>query len=83
MNNILPIFWLVPAASAVALLFAWFFYAQMKRRDEGTERMKQIAQYIREGAMAYLRQQYKVVTIVFVVLSLFFVFLARIHELNS
>ena len=74
--NIQPIFWLVPAASVIALVVAWIFYSMMKREDEGTERMREIAAHVRKGAMAYLRQQYKVVTIVFVILALFFAYLA-------
>lgn len=69
--NIPTIFWCVPAASIVALAFAWAFYRAMKREDEGTERMREIAEHVRKGAMAYLKQQYKVVGIVFVVLALF------------
>lgn len=71
-----PLFYAVPAASVVALLFAFIFYRQMKKEDEGTPTMKQIALYVREGAMAYLRQQYKVVVIVFVILAVFFAILA-------
>lgn len=70
------LFYLVPMASLIALGFAWYFFREMMRESEGTPRMKEIAAYVRQGAMAYLRQQYKVVTIVFVVLSLFFVVLA-------
>ena len=66
------LFYLVPAAAVVALLFAWIFFRKMFKESEGTPTMKEIAQYVREGAMAYLRQQYKVVVIVFVVLSVFF-----------
>lgn len=66
------LFYFVPVASLVALFFAWFFYHQMKKEDEGTPTMKEIAQYVREGAMAYLKQQYKVVGIVFVVLAVLF-----------
>ena len=74
--NIPTIFWCVPAASIVALAFAWAFYRAMKREDEGTERMREIAEHVRKGAMAYLKQQCKVVGIVFVVLALFFAYLA-------
>ena len=70
------LFFLVPAAALVALFFAWFFFRQMMRESEGTVTMKEIAQYVREGAMAYLKQQYKVVVIVFAVLAVFFAFLA-------
>ena len=66
------LFWFVPAASLLALTFAWYFYRQMKKESEGTERMAYIAEAVRKGAMAYLKQQYKVVTIVFVSLALIF-----------
>ena len=67
------LFYLVPAASVIALLFAWIFFRQMKKESEGTPTMKEIAQYVREGAMAYLNQQYNVV---FIVLAVFFAVLA-------
>ncbi len=70
------LFYLVPAASVVALLFAWIFYRKMRKEDEGTPTMKQIAQFVREGAMAYLKQQYKIVVIVFIILAIFFAILA-------
>ena len=70
------LFYIVPAASLVALFFAWYFFRQMMKKSEGNVTMKEIAQYVRDGAMAYLRQQYKVVTIVFVVLAIFFAILA-------
>ncbi len=71
-----PTFWLVPLASVIALVFAWLFYRAMKCEDEGTETMKKIAQHVREGALAYLKQQYKMVSCVFVLLFFFFAFLA-------
>ena len=74
--NIPSVFWLVPIASIVALGMAWFFFTQMMKEDEGTPRMKEIALYVRKGAMAYLWQQYKVVGIVFVVLCALFAFMA-------
>ena len=74
------VFWLVPIASVVALGMAFFFFRQMMGEDEGTPRMREIALYVRKGAMAYLRQQYKVVGIVFVVLCALFAFMA--HGLN-
>ena len=81
--NIPSIFWLVPAASVVALGFAYAFYRKMKRQSEGTERMREIAGHVRAGAMAYLRQQYKVVTVVFVVLALFFAYLAYVAGVQN
>ncbi len=70
------VFWLVPIASIVALGMAFFFFRQMMGEDEGTPRMREIALYVRKGAMAYLKQQYKVVGIVFVVLCALFAFMA-------
>ncbi len=62
------IFWIVPISALIALLFAWIFYREMKSQEEGTDRMKEIAEYVREGAMAYLRRQYTVVIKVFIIL---------------
>jgi K(+)-stimulated pyrophosphate-energized sodium pump len=62
------IFWIVPVSALMALLFAWIFYRNMKAQEEGTDRMKEIAEYVREGAMAYLKRQYSVVAKVFVIL---------------
>ena len=70
------VFWLVPIASIVALGMAFFFFSQMMKEDEGMPRMKEIALYVRKGAMAYLWQQYKVVGIVFAVLCALFAFMA-------
>lgn len=69
-------FWLVPVASILALTFAWRFFAQMMKADEGTDTMKKIAAHVRKGASAYLRQQYKIVIIVFVVITIIFSILA-------
>ena len=77
------LFYLVPAAAVIALMFAYIFFRQMMKESEGTVTMKQIAQYVREGAMAYLKQQYKVVTIVFVVLAAIFAVLAYFGVQNS
>jgi K(+)-stimulated pyrophosphate-energized sodium pump len=66
-------FYLVPIASIAALLCAFYFFRSLMKRDEGTPKMKTIAGFIREGAMSYLKQQYKVVIIVFIILSLIFV----------
>ena len=76
-------FWLVPVASLAALGMAWFFFCQMMREEEGTPRMKEIAYYVRSGAMAYLKQQYKVVGIVFVVLCLLFAFMAYVLHVQN
>ncbi len=83
MMEIHPLFWIVPASSLVALVLAWFFYSRMKKESEGTERMAQIASYVRQGAMSYLRQQYRVVTIVFICLVALFSVMAYGFQLQN
>ena len=80
MNNL---FYLVPAAAVIALVFAYIFFRQMMKESEGTATMAQIAKFVREGAMAYLKQQYKVVIIVFIVLAVLFAVLAYFDVQNS
>ncbi|BCI62898.1 sodium-translocating pyrophosphatase [Coprobacter secundus] len=70
------LFWLVPTASLVALALAWYFYKQMMHESEGTEAMQKIALHVRKGAMSYLKQQYKVVGLVFLGLVIFFSIMA-------
>ncbi len=77
------LFWFVPAASLLALVFAWYFYKQMKRESEGTERMAYIAEAVRKGAMAYLKQQYKIVTAVFVMLAAVFAIMAYVFHIQN
>jgi V-type H(+)-translocating pyrophosphatase len=75
---------MVPLAAVLALVFAYVFYSQMRKESEGTPTMQEIAEHVRKGAMAYLKQQYKVVAIVFVILALFFAVLAYgFHVQNS
>ena len=76
MEDIPLIFWLIPLASVAALVMAWTFFSRMMREEEGTARMQEIAGYVRRGAMAYLKQQYKVVLIVFIVLAAIFAVMA-------
>ena len=66
------VIYLVLAASILALGFAFYFYKSMLKEDEGTDLMKKIALHVRNGAMAYLKQQYKVVIIVFIILAAIF-----------
>ncbi len=79
----LNIFYLVPIASIIALGFAFYFFKQMMKESEGTDTMKKIALHVRKGAMAYLKQQYKVVSIVFVVLALIFTVMAYFDLQNG
>lgn len=77
------VIYFVPLASIVALGFAYYFFRQMMKESEGTDTMKKIALHVRTGAMAYLRQQYKVVTLVFVVLALIFAVMAYFNLQNA
>jgi len=76
------LFWIVPISALMALLFAWIFYKGMKRQEEGTDKMKEIAEYVREGAMAYLKSQYTVVAKIFIVLVLLLAILAYMGVQN-
>jgi K(+)-stimulated pyrophosphate-energized sodium pump len=63
-------FWIAPVGAILALVFAWLFYKEIMAASPGDERMQEIAGYVREGAFAYLKRQYVVVTIVFLLLVL-------------
>lgn len=60
--------WLVPFGAVIALLFAGFLSYRILREDQGNARMKEIATYVREGAMAYLKRQYAGVSLFFIVI---------------
>ena len=77
------LFWLVPAASLLALALAGYFYRQMKQESEGTPTMARIASYVRKGAMSYLKQQYKIVTLVFIGLAALFAIMAYGFNLQN
>lgn len=81
--NIPTLFWMVPIASLLALIFARYFFVEMMKVSEGTDRMKEIAKHVRVGAMSYLRQQYKVVGWFFLALCVMFVILAYFNLQNS
>ena len=83
MENIPYIFWVIPIASVVALVMAWVFFKSMMRADEGTPRMREIAGHVRKGAMAYLKQQYKVVGEVFVCLVIIFAIMAYVFHVQN
>ena len=82
-ENLVKYVWIVFCASIVALGFAFFFYRKMLKEDEGTPTMREIASHVRKGAMAYLKQQYKVVTIVFVILAVLFLIMSIFHLQNG
>ena len=77
------LFWIVPIASLLALVLAWYFYKQMMRESEGTPTMEKIALYVRQGAMSYLKQQYKVVGMVFLGLVILFSVMAYGFHLQN
>ena len=77
------LFWIVPAAAVIALLLAWYFYRGMMRKSEGTDTMQRIASHVRKGAMSYLRQQYKIVGIVFMALVVIFSIMAYGFQLQN
>ena len=76
-------FWIVPGAAVLALALAWYFYREMKKENEGTPTMRKIALHVRQGAMSYLRQQYKVVGIVFACLVVVFAIMAFGFDLQN
>ncbi len=76
-------FWFIPFAAVLALVFAWIFFKQLMSLDEGTDTMKKIALHVRKGAMSYLKQQYKIVTIVFIIMAVFFAILAYVFDLQN
>lgn len=77
------VFWLIPASAVVALILAWYFYRQMMKESEGTETMARIASHVRKGAMSYLKQQYKIVGIVFLCLVVLFSVMAYGFQLQN
>ena len=74
--------WIAPIGALIALAAAAIFYRLMKKAPTGTDRMEEIAGFVREGAMAYLKQQYSRVTIVFAVLCVIFIALALLGLQN-
>lgn len=67
MENII---YVVPAISALALIVSFSLYTKIAKADEGNERMKEIAGYIREGALAFLQREYRFLAIVVVGLAI-------------
>src|SRR5690606_19101443 len=72
----MPIFWIVPVSAVLALAFAWHFFRFMMGHSEGNESMIAIAGHVRRGAMAYLKQQYKIVGLFFAVVMVLFCILS-------
>lgn len=62
---------------------AWYFFKSMMKESEGTARMKEVAGFVRTGAMAYLKQQYKVVSIIFIVICIIFAFMSYVLNVQN
>lgn len=77
------IFWIVPVSAIIALVLAWYFYRSMMGQSEGTELMRRIASHVRKGAMSYLKQQYRIVGIVFIALVVMFSIMAYGFQLQN
>jgi len=73
-----PIWWVAPLGALLALFFAYVFYRQVKAANPGDEKMQEIARYVTEGAYAYLRRQYKIVAVFFVIVSAVLFVMGRI-----
>ena len=69
MNADIILFSIAPISALIALIFAYMFYKKIMKLSEGTDRMKEIAEAVRQGAKAYIRQQYKIVIIFFIMVT--------------
>ncbi len=69
--------WLAPVGSILALLFAGYLVSYILRQDEGTEKMRQIASWVREGSVAYIKRQYTGVGLFFLAVFLLLLLLVR------
>lgn len=77
------LFVIAPVSAVIALAFAFGFYKKMMKLSEGTEKMVEIAEAVRQGARAYIKQQYKIVAIFFVIAALFLAFLSFVLGVQS
>ncbi|MCK4762503.1 MAG: sodium-translocating pyrophosphatase [Candidatus Aminicenantes bacterium] len=82
MANII-LFAIAPVSAVIALAFAYGFYRKIMKLEEGTEKMVEIAQAVRQGARAYIKQQYKIVAIFFVFAAIFLAFLSFVLKVQS
>ncbi|MEE9293521.1 MAG: sodium/proton-translocating pyrophosphatase, partial [Phycisphaerae bacterium] len=80
--SIPAIWWIAPIGSIIALIFAWVFYKGMMASNEGDQDMIDIAAYVRDGAFAYLKQQYKVVTGFFILVSVILFIMAFVFKVQ-
>ncbi len=82
MTDLSYLLWVSPAGSAIALLFVAFTIFKILKQSKGTTEMSDISDFIREGAKAFLKRQYKTVAIVGAFVTLIFVGLAYIGEIS-
>ena len=82
MGSDMTLWYIAPIASLIALAVAAAFFRSMKKADPGDGRMREIAGYVRQGAMAYLFRQYRIVSLVFVLLFVVFAVLAAFGVQN-
>ena len=83
LSQSIPAFWWVaPIFSSTALLIAFVLYQKLLNESEGTEKMKEIAGYVKEGAMAYLAKQNRVILVVFSIVFLILVVLSYLGIQN-
>jgi len=68
--NLLPYLLIAPAAGVIALLYAYLKAASINKADPGTDHMQEIGGHIREGAMAFLAREYKVLAIFVAVVAI-------------
>lgn len=81
--NIPAIWYIAPVGAIVALIFSYILFKGVKKEDPGNEKMVTIAKHVRDGAFAYLRQQYKGVGIFFVIAFILFNIMAHVlHVLH-
>jgi len=78
-----PIWWIAPIGALIALVFAWKFYGEVKNANQGDPEMIEIANHVKDGAMAYLKRQYKVVFVVFIVLACILAFMAFVLKVQN
>ena len=76
------IWWIAPVMSIVALVFAWVFFKQVKASNQGDAKMIEIAKHVTDGAYAYLRRQYKLVGIFFVVVVILLAIMAFVFHVQ-
>ncbi|MEP7280020.1 MAG: sodium-translocating pyrophosphatase [Bacteroidota bacterium] len=77
------LFYVVPAMGIVGLLFTAVRSAWVNKQDAGNERMQEIAKYIAEGAMAFLKAEYKILTYFVIIAGLLLAFMGYSNSKSS